>query len=271
MSILFTTLFLIAAFAVSWPLGYFLFRVMEPGPKLSPLHAGVEKFISRIGGKFITQGSDWKEYCIAMLIFNALMFVVVFLVLRGQSVLPLNPDGKGPIEYNLLFHTVASFISNTNQQHYSGEVSFSYLSQLALMWLQFLTPAVGIAALAAMSRALAGSTDVGNFYRDTLRATLFILPLAVVAGLILAFSGVPMTLEGTIKAITMEGPEQLISRGPVAAFVAIKQLGTNGGGFFGPNSAHPFENPSFFANAIECLSSSFQWPVSGCSAKSPAE
>ena len=253
MSILFTTLFLIAAFAVSWPLGYFLFRVMEPGPKLSPLHAGVEKFISRIGGKFITQGSDWKEYCIAMLIFNALMFVVVFLVLRGQSVLPLNPDGKGPIEYNLLFHTVASFISNTNQQHYSGEVSFSYLSQLALMWLQFLTPAVGIAALAAMSRALAGSTDVGNFYRDTLRATLFILPLAVVAGLILAFSGVPMTLEGTIKAITMEGPEQLISRGPVAAFVAIKQLGTNGGGFFGPNSAHPFENPSFFANAIECF------------------
>jgi len=253
MSILFTTLFLIAAFAVSWPLGYFLFRVMEPGPKLSPLHAGVEKFISRIGGKFITQGSDWKEYCIAMLIFNALMFVVVFLVLRGQSVLPLNPDGKGPIEYNLLFHTVASFISNTNQQHYSGEVSFSYLSQLALMWLQFLTPAVGIAALAAMSRALAGSTDVGNFYRDTLRATLFILPLAVVAGLILAFSGVPMTLEGTIKAITMEGPEQLISRGPVAAFVAIKQLGTNGGGFFGPNSAHPFENPSFFTNAIECL------------------
>ena len=226
---------------------------MEPGPKLSPLHAGVEKFISRIGGKFITQGSDWKEYCIAMLIFNALMFVVVFLVLRGQSVLPLNPDGKGPIEYNLLFHTVASFISNTNQQHYSGEVSFSYLSQLALMWLQFLTPAVGIAALAAMSRALAGSTDVGNFYRDTLRATLFILPLAVVAGLILAFSGVPMTLEGTIKAITMEGPEQLISRGPVAAFVAIKQLGTNGGGFFGPNSAHPFENPSFFANAIECF------------------
>lgn len=253
MSILFTTLFLIAAFAVSWPLGYFLFRVMEPGPKLSLPHAGMEKLIARIGGKFIAQGSGWKEYCIAMLIFNALMFAVVFLVLRWQSVLPLNPDGKGPVEFNLLFHTVASFITNTNQQHYSGEVSFSYLSQLALMWLQFLTPAVGIAALAAMSRALAGSTNVGNFYRDTLRATLFILPLAVVAGLILAFSGIPMTLEGTIKAITMEGPEQLISRGPVAAFVAIKQLGTNGGGFFGPNSAHPFENPSFFTNAIECF------------------
>lgn len=253
MSILFTTLFLIAAFAVSWPLGYFLFRVMEPGPKLSPPHAGMEKLIARIGGKFIAQGSGWKEYCIAMLIFNALMFAVVFLVLRWQSVLPLNPDGKGPVEFNLLFHTVASFITNTNQQHYSGEVSFSYLSQLALMWLQFLTPAVGIAALAAMSRALAGSTDVGNFYRDTLRATLFLLPLAVVAGLTLAFSGIPMTLEGTIKAITMEGPEQQISRGPVAAFVAIKQLGTNGGGFFGPNSAHPFENPSFFTNAIECF------------------
>ena len=253
MSILFTTLFFIVAVAASWPLGYFMFRIMAPGPKLSPLHAGLENFLSRFGGRFITRGSDWKEYCIAMLIFNALMFAVVFLVLRWQSLLPLNPNGKGPVEFNLLFHTVASFITNTNQQHYSGEVSFSYLSQLALMWLQFLTPAVGIAALAAMSRALAGSTDVGNFYRDTLRATLFILPLAVVAGLILAFSGIPMTLEGTIKAITMEGPEQLISRGPVAAFVAIKQLGTNDGGFFGPNSAHPFENPSFFTNAIECF------------------
>ncbi|MFA6100584.1 MAG: potassium-transporting ATPase subunit KdpA [Victivallaceae bacterium] len=254
MSMLFTILFLTAAVAVSWPLGYFMFRVMEPGPKLSPLHGGLEKFITRIGGKFITQGSDWKEYCIAMLIFNTLMFAAVFLVLLGQSVLPLNPDGKGPLELSLLFHTVASFITNTNQQHYSGEVSLSYFSQFALMWLQFLTPAVGLAALAALSRAMAGSTDVGNFYRDTLRATLFImLPIAIVVGLILVFSGVPMTLGGTIKAITLEGPEQLISRGPVAAFVAIKQLGTNGGGFFGPNSAHPFENPGYFTNAVECL------------------
>jgi len=254
MSILFTTLFFIVAIAVSWPLGYFLFRVMEPGPKLSPPHAGLEKFITRIGGRFITQGSDWKEYSIAMLIFNALIFAVVFLVLLGQSVLPLNPDGKGPLELSMIFHTVASFVTNTNAQHYSGEVSLSYFSQLALMWLQFVTPAVGLAALAAICRALAGSTDVGNFYRDTLRATLFILlPMSIVVGLILVFSGVPMTLGGTIKAITLEGPEQLISRGPVAAFVAIKQLGTNGGGFFGPNSAHPFENPSFFTNAIECL------------------
>ena len=254
MSMLFTTLFFVAAIGISWPLGYFMFRVMEPGPKLSWLHAGMEKFTARIGGRFITQGSDWKEYCIAMLIFNGLTFAAVFLVLLGQSVLPLNPDGKGTLELSLLFHTVSSFITNTNQQHYSGEVSLSYFSQFALMWLQFLTPATGIAALAAMSRALAGSTDVGNFYRDILRATLFILlPLSIVAGLVLAFSGVPMTLGGTIKAITLEGPAQLISRGPVAAFVAIKQLGTNGGGFFGPNSAHPFENPSFLTNAIECF------------------
>jgi K+-transporting ATPase ATPase A chain len=254
MSIFLTTLFLIVAIAVSWPLGYFMFRVMEPGGGLSSMHAGLEKLITRIGGRFITQGTDWKEYCIAMLIFNGMMFAVVFFVLLGQAVLPLNPDGKGPLEFSLLFHTVISFITNTNQQHYSGEVSLSYLSQLALMWLQFLTPAVGIAVLTAISRALGGSTDIGNFYRDTLRATFFILlPLAVVAGLVLAFSGIPMTLGGTIKAITLEGPVQLISRGPVAAFVAIKQLGTNGGGFFGPNSAHPFENPSFFTNAIECF------------------
>ena len=254
MSMLFTTIFFIVAVTVSWPLGYFMFRVMEPGSKLSPLHAALEKCINRIGGRLITQSSGWKEYCIAMLIFNGLMFVVVFSVLLGQSILPLNPDGKGPLELSMIFHTVVSFLTNTNQQHYSGEVSLSYFSQLALMWLQFLTPAVGIAVLAAMSRALAGSTDLGNFYRDILRATLFILlPLSIFAGLFLAFSGVPMTFGGTIKAITLEGPEQLISRGPVAAFMAIKQLGTNGGGFFGPNSAHPFENPSFLTNAFECF------------------
>ena len=155
-----------------------------------------------------------------------------------------------------IFHTAASFVTNTNLQHYAGEVSLSYFSQIfGLMWLQFVSAATGIAALAALARGLAGTIHVGNFYRDLMRATfLVLLPLAVVVAVLLVLGGVPMTLQGAAPAQTLEGALQTIARGPVAAFVAIKQLGTNGGGFFGPNSAHPFENPSFFTNIVECVS-----------------
>jgi len=191
-----------------------------------------------------------------MLLFNAFMFIVVYAVLSLQQALPLNPDGKGALEPSLIFHTAASFTSNTNFQHYSGEVSLSYLSQiLGLMWLQYVSAATGIAALAALARGLSGKILIGNFYRDLMRATfLVLLPLAIVVAALLLVGGVPMTLQGSASAHTLEGTLQTIARGPVAAFVAIKQLGTNGGGFFGPNSAHPFENPSFFTNIIECVS-----------------
>ena len=191
-----------------------------------------------------------------MLLFNAIMFVVVYTILSLQQWLPLNPDGKGMLEPSLIFHTTASFTSNTNLQHYSGEVSLSYFSQVfGLMWLQFVSAATGIAALVALARGLAGRPNFGNFYTDLMRATfLVLLPIATIAATVLTLGGVVMTLQGAAVATTIEGITQTIARGPAAAFVAIKQLGTNGGGFFGPNSTHPFENATFFTNIIESIS-----------------
>jgi K+-transporting ATPase ATPase A chain len=181
---------------------------------------------------------------------------VCFVILAMQQYLPLNPDGKETIEGSLIFNTAASFTTNTNLQHYSGEVSLSYLSQLAaLMWLQFVSAATGIAALAALARGLAGRKDLGNFFVDVQRASfLVLLPIALVVATLMVIGGMPMTLQGAAKAMTLEGVEQVIARGPVAAFLTIKQLGTNGGGFFGPNSTHPFENPTFWTNALSMIS-----------------
>jgi K+-transporting ATPase ATPase A chain len=192
---------------------------------------------------------------VAMLAFNAVMFAVSFVIMATQQHLPLNPDGKGAIEASLIFNTAASFTSNTNLQHYSGEVSLSYLSQLgALMWLQFVSAATGIAALAALARGLAGRAEMGNFFVDVQRASfLVLLPLALIVATHMVLGGMPMTLEGSVVATTLEGVEQLIARGPVAAFLTIKQLGTNGGGFFGPNSTHPFEDPTFWTNMLSMV------------------
>ncbi len=184
------------------------------------------------------------------------MFVVCFGILALQQHLPLNPDGKGAIEGSLIFNTAASFTSNTNLQHYSGEATMSYLSQLcALMWLQFVSAATGIAVLAAIARGLSGRQEMGNFFVDLQRASfLVLLPAALVVATLMVLGGMPMTLDGAAAATTLEGAEQVIARGPVAAFVAIKQLGTNGGGFFGPNSTHPFENPTFWTNVLSMVS-----------------
>ncbi len=190
-----------------------------------------------------------------MLAFNALMFTVTFGILATQQYLPLNPDAKTALDPSMIFNTAASFTSNTNLQHYSGEVSLSYLSQLAgLMWLQFVSAATGIAVLVALARGLAGRQAFGNFFVDVQRATfLVLLPIAIVVAALLALGGMPMTLSGAAQATTLEGVAQTIARGPVAAFVAIKQLGTNGGGYFGPNSTHPFENPNFWTNGLEMV------------------
>jgi K+-transporting ATPase ATPase A chain len=155
----------------------------------------------------------------------------------------------------MIFNTAVSFATNTNLQHYAGDASLSYFSQLfALMWLQFVSCATGISLLAALARGFSGRREFGNFYLDIMRSTfLILLPLAFLTAIVLVLAGMPMTLEGSAIAHTLEGAVQKITRGPVAAFVAIKQLGTNGGGFFGPNSTHPFENPSFFTNFVECL------------------
>jgi K+-transporting ATPase ATPase A chain len=180
------------------------------------------------------------------------MWAWTFGVLALQHHLPLNPDGMGPLDPFLVFNTASSFTSNTNLQHYSGEASMSYFTQVfGLMWLQFVSAATGVAALAALARGLAGRVHLGNFFQDVHRATfLVLLPLAAVWAALLLLGGVPMTFGGAVVAETLEGARQTIARGPVAAFMAIKQLGTNGGGFFGPNATHPFENPTFWTNVL---------------------
>lgn len=248
-------LFFVIALPVllSWPLGWSMARILEPSPGADGWTA---KIVKLIGGGLVEKEQEWKQYAVSMLICNAVMFAAVALMLALQHRLPLNPDGKGALEASLVFHTAASFVTNTNLQHYSGEVAMSYFSQMfALMWLQFVSAATGISCLAALARALSGKTLVGNFYRDLLRTVFLILmPLSVIVALLLVLGGVPMTFDGAAVARTLEGATQSIARGPVAAMIAIKQLGTNGGGYFGPNSTHPFENPSFLTNYLECIS-----------------
>jgi K+-transporting ATPase ATPase A chain len=229
---------------------------MDPPATPGRWRARLEALLLKCGGQAIIVGQDWKHYALSLLLFNAVLFGVVYLVLVLQPLLPLNPDGKGAIEPSLIFHTAASFVTNTNLQHYAGEVTLSYFSQLfGLMWLQFVSAATGIAALAALARGVAGRAALGNFFADLLRAVfLILLPLAVVAAVLLVLGGLVMTLSGAAVAQTLEGAAQTIARGPVAAFTAIKQLGTNGGGFFGPNATHPFENAGFFTNVVECVS-----------------
>ncbi|MFV0445410.1 MAG: potassium-transporting ATPase subunit KdpA [Planctomycetaceae bacterium] len=240
-----------ATVAISWPLGQYMRWAMDP-EQVGANRSRFEQLVRLALGKHATEKQNWKAYCLSMLCFNVLMFAFVFSVLSLQHLLPLNPDGKDGLEAGLAFNTAASFTSNTNLQHYSGEVSMSYFSQLfALMWLQFVSAATGIAAVTAMCRGLAGRAEFGNFYQDVWRSTgLILLPMSLVWACCFAGLGMPMTLDGAVIATTLEGATQTISRGPVAAFVAIKQLGTNGGGFFGPNCTHPFENPTFWSNIL---------------------
>lgn len=253
-SIFFVVLIVGGAALLSWPLGRYMKWAMDPADPSSGIAGWKNRAFRVIGGSIVTQDQDWKRYVLAMLAFNVVMFVVTFGFLALQQYLPLNPDSKGALEGSLIFNTAASFTSNTNLQHYSGEVSLSYLSQLGgLMWLQFVSAATGIAALAALARGLAGR-NLGNFFIDVQRASfLVLLPIAFIFAILLVFGGVPMTFHGSAIATTLEGVQQTIARGPVAAFVAIKQIGTNGGGFFGPNSTHPLENPSFWTNIIEMV------------------
>jgi K+-transporting ATPase ATPase A chain len=238
------------AAVLSWPLGRYMRWAMDPQAMLGA--AGrCNRLFAAIGGPLTRAEHGWKQYCFALLGFNVVMFAISFAILATQQWLPLNPDGREALEGSLIFNTVASFTTNTNLQHYSGEASMSHCSQLCgLMWLQFVSPAVGLAALAALARGVAGRA-MGNFFVDVQRATfLVMLPACAVLAIVLVVCGVPMTMQGAVTATTLEGAEQVIARGPVAAFVAVKQLGTNGGGFFGPNSTHPFENPSFATNVI---------------------
>jgi K+-transporting ATPase ATPase A chain len=241
-------LFVVATIALSIPVGLFVAKSMDGRLRVPGLFRKIEERVD-------TGPQNWKQYSVSMLLWNSLAFIVGFLILQFQAHLPLNPDNKGTLSPTTVFNTLCSFLSNTNLQHYSGEVHLSYFSQIfVICWKQFHTPAIGLACLAAVVRGLRGDKHMGNFYVDLWRATIYVmLPLAFVVGILLMAGGMPMTFDGNQTVKGLEGAEQVIARGPVAAVVAIKQLGTNGGGFFGPNSAHPFENPNDWTNFLECM------------------
>lgn len=219
--------------------------------------AAIERVFYRWSGIDPAREQDWAGYAIALLAFNAAGFIVLYGILRLQHLLPLNPQGFGPVAPDLAFNIAVSFVSNTNWQSYAGESTLSHLSQmLGLTVHNFLSAATGIAVALAITRAFArgGAATVGNFWVDQTRATLYVLlPVAVVVALVLVLLGVPQTLDGSVVATTLEGANQTIALGPVASQVSIRQIGTNGGGFFNANGAHPFENPDAWSNLILVL------------------
>ncbi|MCE3202746.1 potassium-transporting ATPase subunit KdpA [Paenibacillus sonchi] len=213
----------------------------------------LEKPIYAIGG-IRKENHTWKQYALAAVLSNAVMILVVYLIFRFQGMLPLNPSGIGSMEPTLAFNTAISFMTNTNLQHYSGESGLSYLSQmLAIVFMMFTAPASALAVAIAFIRGLAGK-PLGNFFVDMIRGiTRILLPVSFILALVFVALGVPQTLEPTALGTTLEGVKQEIARGPVASFLSIKELGNNGGGFFGVNSAHPFENPDAISNLLQIL------------------
>lgn len=240
-------------------LGRFYYKVME-GQRtlLSPLLLPVERAIYRACGIHPEQEQDWKSYTVALLAFNLAGLALLFAILMLQGALPLNPQNLPGLEWTLAFNTAVSFVTNTNWQAYSGEASLSYLSQMLGLTVQnFVSAAVGLAVLVALARGIArkSTSSLGNFWVDLTRATLYgLIPLCLVLALLLVWQGVPQTFLDYAHALTVQGADQSIPLGPAASQIAIKQLGTNGGGFFGVNSAHPFENPTIWSNLFEVVS-----------------
>lgn len=213
----------------------------------------IEKPIYAIGG-IRKENYSWKQYALAVVLSNSVMILLVYLIFRFQGALPLNPSGVASMEPTLAFNTAISFMTNTNLQHYSGESGLSYLSQmLGILFMMFVAPASALAVAIAFIRGLAGK-PLGNFFVDMIRGiTRILLPVSFVLAFVFVALGVPQTLEPTAVANTLEGVKQEIARGPVASFLSIKELGNNGGGFFGVNSAHPFENPGAISNLLQIL------------------
>ncbi|HEK1684462.1 TPA: potassium-transporting ATPase subunit KdpA [Pseudomonas putida] len=240
-------------------LGRFYYKVME-GQRtwLSPILGPVEQGCYRLSGVRAEQEQNWKQYAVALLTFNLVGFLVLFAVLLLQGALPLNPQHLPGQEWSLAFNTAVSFMTNTNWQAYSGEASVSYLSQMIGLTVQnFVSAATGLAVLVALCRGIGrrSTHNLGNFWVDMTRATLYgLLPLCIVLALLLVWQGVPQTFADYAHAVTLQGGDQSIPLGPAASQIAIKQLGTNGGGFFGVNSAHPFENPTAWSNLFEVAS-----------------
>ncbi len=256
--------------AVAWPMGRYIARVYS-GERTwtDPIFGPIERLFFRVSGIDPNRGMTWVEHLKALLTINFVWFLMSMFVLMNMAWLPLNPDGNPSMSPDLAFNTSISFVVNCNLQHYSGESGLSYLGQIWLMFLQFVSAATGMAAAAVLFNALKTRTNVplqgsgvgsgsglglGNFYDYFLKSsTRILLPLSILVTIILMLNGSPMTFEGKDTIVGLQGDTVQVSRGPVAAFVAIKHLGTNGGGFYGANSAHPLENPNYLTSLLELL------------------
>ena len=245
---------------VAWRLAPYICRVFARVPsRFDRVFIPIENFVYGVTGVDPDHGMGWKEYFLSGLFLNIVQMTIAFFILSLQGRLPLNPLGRSGISSDLAFNTVVSFATNTNLQHYNGETTLSIFSQMtAIQFLQFTSAATGLCMGIAMARAfVAGAKDMGNFYVDFVRAlTRLLIPLCITASLILVWLGVPQTLNATTAVDTLKGAAQYspIFVGPVASLVSVMQLGTNGGGFYGANSAYPFQNPSLASNVFEmCL------------------
>ena len=251
-------LFVLAVVLVAKSMGAWLHGLMEGRPGVFGFLRPLESGFYKLGGIDPAHDQSWRGYAVAMLVFNAAGLFLLYALQRLQGVLPLNPQEFAAVDPHLAFNTATSFVTNTNWQSYGGETTMSHLVQMLGLTVQnFLSAATGIALAFALIRGFARreATGIGNFWADLVRITLYLLlPICIIYAMVLIFNGVPQTLAGSIDATTLEGATQTIALGPVASQEAIKMLGTNGGGFFNANSAHPFENPNAFTNFVQMLS-----------------
>lgn len=243
---------------ISYPLGRYIAKVYRGEKSLFDFMAPVEKRIYKFCRIDPGEEMNWKQFLRALLTLNLFWFVWGMVLLVSQGVLPLNPDGNPGQSVDQAFNTCISFMVNCNLQHYSGETGLTYFTQLSVIMLfQFVTAATGMAAFAGVLKAMStkSGSKIGNFWVYLVKSTTRILiPLSLIVGTLLIVEGVPMGFEGKQSLTTLEGAQQTVSQGPAAAIIAIKQLGTNGGGYFGVNSSHPLENPTYFSNIVECWS-----------------
>ena len=248
----------VALVVLCYPLGRYIAKVYRGERTWLDFMAPLERGIYKVCSIDPDEDMDWKKFLKALLMVNLFWFFWGMVLLCCQSWLPLNPDGNANQTPDLAFNTCISFMVNCNLQHYSGESGLTYFTQLfVIMLFQFITAACGMAAMAGIMKALAGKTTkaIGNFWVFLVKSTTRILmPLSLLVGILLVINGTPMSFDGKQTITTLEGQEQVISQGPTAAIVPIKQLGTNGGGYFGVNSSHPLENPNAFTNMLECWS-----------------
>ena len=243
---------------ISYPLGKYIAKVYKEEKTWLDFMKPIERWMFKLSGIDPKEEMNWKQFLRALLVVNLFWFVWGMILLVVQGYLPLNPDGNLGQTAHQAFNTCISFMVNCNLQHYSGETGLTYFTQLfVIMLFQFITAATGMAAMAGIMKALSEKTTktIGNFWNYlVLGVTRILLPMSLVVGIILIVEGMPMTFDGKIELTTLEGATQQISQGPTAAIVPIKELGTNGGGYFGANSSHPLENPTYLTNMVECWS-----------------